>query len=577
MAVVSDSELRTRADRRKAGLMPERALMEPDWREVEAYCSARKSRWLSGGTTATTGQGQRASRANNLSNPKLLDSRGIQAHDILTSGLQSGMNSPSRPWFRLKTEDDDLMEIQAVKDWLEIGQRRLYGLFARSNFYSASKSGYGQMGKYGIEATFMAQHPKMGAVCHALVAGQFWVGVGPTLEPDTLLRRCDMTTIQMVQRFGYKAVPQRVRDAFDKSEYDGMHVAWHLIEPNIDAEKGKYDKSNMPWRSLYWMDGDHKGGSPLLEFGGYEEQPFWAPRWDVEGAEAYGTSPGLRALPNLRNLQLKHLRRQQAIDYKVRPALKGPPQLANSRQATVPGGITYLAAQDDAAFKPIWEPNIDLSHLLEDIRDQRDTVDAAMYADMFNSITRLEGGDYKNMAHIASLNEEKLTQLGPVVERAQNEKQGVAIDRGFAILLRAGLLPPPPEELQGQELKVEYISVLAQMQRAVGLQSIESSLGFVGHVAGLYPAALDKVDFDQAIDEYADISGTPARMIRSDDAVAALRKSRAEAEAQEKNMAAAAAMAGPMKDGAQAARLLSETPTGNGGTMLQQVLGGQSA
>jgi hypothetical protein len=88
--------------------------------------------------------------------------------------------------------------------------------------------------------------------------------------------------------------------------------------------------------------------------------------------------------------------------------------------------------------------------------------------------------------------------------------------------------------------------------------------GFTGAIAAAQAAAgqpvtaYDKLDVDQVQDEYAQALGVPPSIIRSDDDVAAIRQQRAQAQ-QAQQMAQ---MAGPMKDAAQAAHTMSQTPVG---------------
>jgi hypothetical protein len=153
---------------------------------------------------------------------------------------------------------------------------------------------------------------------------------------------------------------------------------------------------------------------------------------------------------------------------------------------------------------------------------------------------------------IQERHEEKLLMLGPVLERLNDELLDPLIDRTFGIMLRRGLIPPPPEELQGMELNVEYVSVMAQAMKLTGITSIERFMSFAGNLAGVNPGVLDKVDFDQAVDEYANMVGVPPSMIKDDDTVAKIREQRAQQQAamQQAEMAA---------QGAQTAKTLSET------------------
>jgi hypothetical protein len=169
--------------------------------------------------------------------------------------------------------------------------------------------------------------------------------------------------------------------------------------------------------------------------------------------------------------------------------------------------------------------------------------------------------------------EEKLLMLGPVLERLHHELLDPLIDRTFAIAQRAEILPEVPEALSGHEVQVEYISMLAQAQRAVAIGGIERVVGFIGQLAGIDPQVLDKLDRDQAVDEVAKAIGAPPHIIRSDKEVEALRAERA--QAQQAAQAAQQQQQGMMQ-AVQGAKLLSETDTGgkNGLTDVMQAMGG---
>jgi len=133
------------------------------------------------------------------------------------------------------------------------------------------------------------------------------------------------------------------------------------------------------------------------------------------------------------------------------------------------------------------------------------------------------------------------------------------------------MLPPPPDVIRENqsEIKVEFVSILTQMQRMVGLGQIERTASFVGNLAAVFPEGVDKLNTDEMIDEYAERAGTPPKLIRTAEEVAKIRQQRA----QQQNAAKMAEMAPAVQQGADAARLLSETDV-NGQSMLDTMLGG---
>ena len=540
--------------KRLVGLKSTRQPYEADWREIARYAQPARSRFLA--TSETNRNKRREGR--------VYDSHGIQAFRTLTGGMTSGLSSSSRPWFKLALYDQELMDDPEVTAWLDDCEKRMYGFIAGTNFYGAVKTGYSEMGLFGSEGCVMLEDDDEGAVCHALTAGEYWIALSKAMVPDTLYRTVPMTVMQAVTSFGGK-VSTRVRSAYDQSNYEQMVDVFHAIEPNFGREPGRMDAKGKPFRSIWWDEADG-GGETLLREHGYWEQPFWAPRWDTTGSDAWGDSPGMVALPELRELQLYAKRKGQLVDFLANPERISPP---NVKLTGMAGNIVSSASVDAAQVIVPYQINpMALAQVREDIGQTKQAIDAASYAELFMAITNMQGIQPRTVEEIASRNEEKLTQLGPVIERVNNEKLEVALNRTFGIMVRGGLLAPAPEALQDVDLKFEFVSILTQMQRMVGLGQIERTAGFVGNLAAVNPDVIDKLNFDEMIDEYADRAGAPAKMIRTADQVAEIRNQRAQAVQAEK----AAAMMPAVQQGADAARLLSETDAGGGQNLLQTLL-----
>jgi hypothetical protein len=549
--------LKERCNRRLGALKAARQPYEAEWREIAKYAQPSHSRFLNS-------EQNRNFKRTNLA---VYNSHGILSFRTLTGGMTSGLSSPSRPWFRLAPFDADLAGDAAVRNWLAEVERRIYAFLAGTNFYGAMKSGYAEMGMFGTEACVMVEHWRAGAVCHAMTAGEYWLALSDASVPDTLYRRCPMTVHQVVQSFGLDGASDFVRNAHAGGRYDQQVNVVHAIEPNKDRIEGLKTASGKPWRSVYWdeNDGDCER---VLRVQGYEEQPFWAPRWDTIGGDTYGTAPGFDALPDLRELQLQTKRKTQATEFLVRPEKIVPASVKLTGQA----GNVVTASQVDAAgvIVPYKIDPAAIGAIMEDVQRCSEAIDRLTYADLFMAITNMQGVQPRNIEEIASRNEEKLTQLGPVIERVNSEKLEVAIDRAFGIMSRKRLLPPAPEHLQGQAIKVDFVSILAQMQGMVGLGQIERTVSFIGNLAGQFPEAGDRLDVDAIVDDYADRAGAPPRIIRSVDEAQALRQQRAQAE----QGAKLAAMAGPARQGADAARLLSEAAQNGGLAGLAGAAGG---
>jgi hypothetical protein len=169
-------------------------------------------------------------------------------------------------------------------------------------------------------------------------------------------------------------------------------------------------------------------------------------------------------------------------------------------------------------------------------------------------------------AEIAAREQEKLLMLGPVLERMHDEHLDILLQRVFGILQRAGRLPPPPENFTSPGLAVDYISPLAQAQRAIGTKSIERLLGFAGNLLGAYPTLGDVINAEAAVRNYSDLIGAPPEVLRSPEEVAKINEARQQAQQQQ-------AMMQQANEGVQAAALLSRVEA-RPGNALSQLLGG---
>jgi hypothetical protein len=118
-----------------------------------------------------------------------------------------------------------------------------------------------------------------------------------------------------------------------------------------------------------------------------------------------------------------------------------------------------------------------------------------------------------------------------------------------------------PRELEGMEdaLKVEFISLLAQAQKSVATPAMEKTLALAGNLAGIAPEIIDNFNLDATIRAHAQMSGAPEKIMRDEAEVDKMRKARQEEMEKQQQMQEMAAMAEPLKNGVEAAKLMSET------------------
>lgn len=501
--------------------------------------------------------------AKNKRNTKIVDPTGGLASRTLESGMLSGITSPTRPWFSLSTPNKQLMDSWPVKMWLTQVVGLMNDVMNKSNWYQSLTVLYRSLGTFATGAISILEDDEDVIRTHVFPIGSYYVSNSDRLQVDTVFRKFSMTCRQLVNQFGIDNVSASVKSSWESKSYEQYFEVVHAVLPNTDRDTGKLNSKNKRYSSVYFETGGD--GDKLLSEAGFDEMPILVPRWDINGEDAYGSScPGILALGCIKALQLQQKRKDQAIDKLVNPPMMAPSSLRNERISLLPGDVSYYnGAGDQAGFKPIYEINPRVNELLASIQDSRQITDECYFVPLFNMFSNINTRSMPTEA-VTELRDEKMLQLGPVLERLNDEFLDPAIDRIFNIMLRRGMLPPPPEELQGQPLRVEYTSVMAQAQKAVGIGSIERFVGFIGNMSQLFPAARDKLDVDNTIDEYGDMLGVPATITKSDEQVQADR----EQQAQQLQAQQALQMGAQSAD---IAKTMSETSTGGDPNALTQV------
>lgn len=534
-----DAPTRDKLFTRWGMLKSERASWLAHWQEITTYLLPRNGRYF----RQDRDKGWR--RHNNI-----YDNTGTRALRTLGAGMMAGATSPARQWFRLATADPELNSYQPVKLWLDDVTRRMQLVFQKSNTYRALHSMYEELGAFGTAASLVLPDFKNVIHQYPITCGEYCIATDFQGRVTTLYREFEVTVADLVKEFGYENCSITVRNMYDRGTLDAWIPIIHAIEPRTDRDHKKRDSKNMPYGSWYFEVGGEEG--KFLRESGFQQFPALVPRWSTAGGDIYGNSPGMEALGDIKQLQHEQLRKAQAIDFQTKPPLQVPISMKNRDVETLPGGISFVDGAG-MGIKTAFEVNLNLQYLLNDIMDCRERVRGAFYADMFLMLAT-QPNTRMTATEVAERHEEKLLMLGPVLERLHNELLDPLVDITFTRMLQAGIVPPAPEELQGMDLNVEFVSMLAQAQRAIGTNSVDRFVGNLGAIAQMKPDVLDKFDSDQWADIYADMLGVDPSLIIADKEVAMVRNARNQAMAAKEQVAA-------VEQASKATRNLAASPT----------------
>lgn len=518
-----------------------------DWQKITDVIRPARGNYLVG-----AGQKETSKRPTSM-----INSTPAVASRTLQAGMISGASSPAYAWFKFELDDFEMMKWGPARVHLELREKILSQYLARSNFYQTLQVCYGDAADFGTGCGLIDTHPTQLFTAKVFSPGEYFIDTDENGDIDTVYRRIQKTCLQIIGRFGLDRVSEKVRQAYDKGNYQTPFIIIEVIEPNQDIGEGREDWNGKPWvRFVFEQDNKEDGEEAYLEISGYRDWPGFNLRWDLASGNTWGFGPGLLALGDAAALQTLEFRDAQAVEKAVKPPLGAPIFLKNKPISHAPGGVTYYdpIAANQGKVEPLYNimPGV-LQALSLKIEKAEYRINEVYFKDLFLMLASTDRREI-TAREVEEKHQEKLFALGPVLQRTHRDALNNAIIRCYNILDRAGKFPPAPPELQKRLLYVRYTSALAFAQRAAGASSLERFFGFTGNIVAAYPNVKHKINSFKGMDYYADAIGVPAEVINTDEV--ASKAAQAEAQA-----AQAEATAGALKDTAQAGQLLSATDT----------------
>lgn len=558
---------------RAAAMQSEYSTWEATHRDLSTYLYPTKG--FFGGVTPN--QGSR------IDHKTLIDEEATLDIDTFASGMMSGFTSPSRPWAKLRFRNRALMQYEPGKLWLEEVQSRMFDYYQISNLYSVLMSMYVELAVFGTACALIEEDVETLIRLYNYTAGEYVLSRDSKGRITGFYRKFYMNVGQLVDKFGLNNCSTTVQEAWRENRPDNWVSVSHMIESNDDRIPYLKDYRNMPYRSLYWENGDKE--QRFLRLGGYEEMPVVAPRWEITtNADVYGKGPGWKALGSIKELQRKVKNLLVGLD-----KVTNPPVFADASVNKVnlmPGGVSRSSAQNpNVGVRPVFQAQIDLGSLDNSIEKTKQKIKKFFFADLFLMMIEADrAGQPITATEIAERQGERVSKLGPILELWQGDEfVKTIIDRTFNIGVRLNAFPEAPPEIAEEDIEVDYVSILAQAQKMTDIQAIDIWVAGVIQDSAVSSGALDLINFDEKNRKKAEMLGIPPSVVNSMDSVLAIRKKRAEDLAQLKTQQAMTGIADAAKKGSGAVKDMASAPMGQDTAldsvlgMLQKIRSGESA
>jgi hypothetical protein len=542
--VVDAKRIQDIRDRLKELQEERRRSLESKALDVAEYLAPSRGRFPS--------DDRRPDRLHSKRGDKIIDPFAQDALEIAQNGMHSGMTNPSRPWIRFAFLDEGLNKWGPAKAHLELIQKQFYGEVRRSNFYSAMHNNYGEVLCFSNLLMSMRELDQGGFRFRPFTFGEYWLARNALGVVDTVYRTESLSARQLAQEFGRDTLSTAVRSDLDSNRKMNAHEILHAVQPRENRDVSRRDRLNMPFESV-WMELTSSEEKVLRE-SGFTDFPYVHGAWTVIASDNWGCDgPGFKKLADIKMLQDVEESTIMAQHRELDPSLLVPESM-KATPIRKNGGITFYSGNPEAV-KRLFEFKFDYNAGEVRSAGLRQRIAKGFYNDLF---LMLQSGQLKagtTAFQVAQMQAEALLQLGPFIERMEDDVLDPTVMFMVSRMIARPYLynlPPLPRELVNARYKIEYISLLAQAQRMVGIKAIDDTVQYAKHMAQLNPEANDIYDFDELGRERADLVGLSSSGIRDERVVAQIRKDRARKV--QAMQAAQEAMAAT-----QAAKTLSET------------------
>ncbi len=494
--------------------------VETVWRDCFDFSFPLRGSGLGGATTsANTAQTKQAD---------LTDSTAADSANTLASNIIAGLTPANALWFELDVGN----ETQEERAWLDDSARVLWDNIHNSNYDAEAFECALDMVCAGLFALYIDDDRDRGGFSfQQWPLAQVWVGsTRADRQIDIVHRKYPLTADAALREFGMGALPERVRKALEDGKGDQEFQFLHAIYPRDKYVVGAKMAKNLPIASCHI----EIGSKTLVRESGYHEMPVVVPRWLRVPDSMYAVGPMYAALPDVR--QVNDLKRLQAAAADI--AVSGmwiakDDGVLNSKTVKLGPRKVIIAADTDNMKALTSGADFNVSDML--VSQLQAAIRKTLMADNFPPPDAPGRTAYEWSVRVDMIR--KL--LGPIFGRLMAEWLRPMIERCFGLASRAGVFAPAPQSLRNRAYTVRYVSPLARAQKMEEVTAVEATFASVAQIAAIDETALDELDTSEALKIIIAGRGAPAKIQRSPDEVAQVRKRREQQQQKQMQQAGA--------------------------------------
>lgn len=499
--------------------------IKPDWQELADYFMPRTVRFLARNVNKAPAK-----------NKKIKDAATLKAVRNFSSGMMSGATNPATNWFRIKVKGYDLKYDWQSRKWCGNVSDIIRDIFNVSNFYVKLPAAYKQLGVFALSVLGLEKDEETVMRVKLLPIGSYRYAKDERGVVDTMCRVYTETAKNLYEKFGKDNVSKAVLQCIEQKRFEEPFEIVHFVEPNAEYNPDSVWAKNKKFISVYYeVSGEN---DKFLGKSGFDKFPYVVFEGEENGEDVYPTECcGTNALPDAKQLMAMVVDEGKIIKKIGSPQMKGPAELKNKKLTDAPATFTENNQNGDGLTPVFQVPPAVVQPLEVLLEAKRQSIYELFFNDLFAMI--LNTADRGRTAtEVNELKEEKMTLLSPLLEQVHSGLKTV-MEWIFLECLERGIIPEPPAQIQGRDLEIEFVSMLAQAQKAQRISGMERFCTFTINLAqAVDPTLARKLNAEKIIDDYADYANIdPEQVVPSED-LQKIRQAQAEKQEQAEQMAA---------------------------------------
>lgn len=491
------------------------------WQSVTDYIAPDKSNFT------------RNNQVGEARNVNVYDSTGIYACNELKGALQGLLLPQNARWFYMSITNKLLVRVPAVSFWLQRVTEIMEEVFAspHTRFYEQDDEMNAEVVPFGQGQLLVEEDKKHNTVLfRSIPLAQVYADTDDRGLVDTVHRHQLMSLRNIEQHFKKEL---EKNPTFRKILTEEIKNAKQSDEPNQTIIHAVYPRDtpypntikiakNLPYASVYvWKD-----QAITVKESGYHEFPYAIKRWSSRPGEIYGIGPGVFALPDVKMLNKMSELTIRAANKNVETSYQAPDGAFASRIDLRGDRINYYdidsgMSPGNEVIRPI-QAGGDVRLGLEMENQRRQMIAKHFYTDLLQEDKKVEMSATESQIRA----EERMRLMSPILARFHTDYMGPLITRVFGILNRMGVFPEMPEELNGQNMKIEYVSPLHKAQKLTDTARMGRFLTDAQQIAAIKPEALDRIKPDAVIDKLARDYDQSDEILATDEEVGQIRQAR---------------------------------------------------